>query len=102
MASEIFKRLWNGAKVELTRYQSQYAIGALILWGVLILLFSINLSKAWLAFIYLIFTHIVVVAAAYAGFTKGVGGKKSPTALAIALIILLLTVLIDALFVIQL
>jgi len=101
MTIKLIKEFLAVARGELAKYPSQYSIGAFFLWGVVILLFSINLDNIWLAVLYLAIAHILAVSSIYVGFIKDVRGKKSPLAIVVGLIILLLTLLIDTLLVIS-
>jgi hypothetical protein len=101
MAAKIVKKFLMAARSELSKYPNQYSIGGLFLWGAAILLFSINLNRIWLAVLYLMLAHILTASAVYVGFIKNVRGKRTPLAITVGLIILLLTLLIDTLFVIS-
>lgn len=89
------------ARGELAKYPNQYSVGAFFLWGVSVLLFSTNLDSILLAILYLLTAHILAAITVYIGFTKDVRNRRTPLAIFLGLIILLLTFLIDTLFVVS-
>lgn len=102
MTNKIARDFFTAIKEELIKYPNQYAMAGFVLWGVVMLSFSLNLDRAWLAIVYLIIAHALASLMLYIGFVKSVKGKRAPLAAAVGVLAVLLTLMIDTLFVISL